>query len=194
MQVIERLREDQEAALHEIESIDDQDEKCRLLSEQNWTYLKKFDDMLDGNTNGPMWLSRYEVASKVNESLYEHDGKGYDLLAHTIMPNHVHLVFEHAIHGSSQSVVSGQSEAAVSISVMDLLRLIKGSSARYCNDLLRRSGAFWQHESYDHVIRDNEELVRTILYVLNNPVKVGLVKSWKEWPWSYCKTGLFDIV
>lgn len=67
------------------------------------------------------------------------------------------------------------------------LRLLKGSTARECNKILNRNGTFWQHESYDHVIRDPEELERTIWYVLNNPVKAQLVESWELWQWSYCK-------
>ncbi len=47
-------------------------------------------------------------------------------------------------------------------------------------------------ESYDHVIRTADELERTIQYVLNNPVKAGLVASWEEWPWSYIKPGLLN--
>ena len=44
-----------------------------------------------------------------------------------------------------------------------------------------------QHESYDHVVRDGEELDRIIAYVLNNPVKAGLVKNWRQWKWSYVR-------
>jgi REP element-mobilizing transposase RayT len=51
----------------------------------------------------------------------------------------------------------------------------------------RRSGAFWQHENYDHFVRDEVELERTIKYVLYNPVKAGLVNDQKDWKWTYCK-------
>jgi putative transposase len=74
--------------------------------------------------------------------------------------------------------------------VTELLRLIKGSTARACNAALRRTGAFWQHESYDHVVRNGEELEQTIWYVLNNPVKARLVDSWEQWQWTYCKPNL----
>jgi REP element-mobilizing transposase RayT len=32
----------------------------------------------------------------------------------------------------------------------------------------------------------------TIKYVLNNPVKAGLVKNWREWRWNYCRSELSD--
>ena len=48
---------------------------------------------------------------------------------------------------------------------------------------MHRSGVFWQDESYDHIVRDQAELERTIKYVLNNPVKAGLVDDWEKWKW-----------
>lgn len=62
------------------------------------------------------------------------------------------------------------------------------------NLILNRTGAFWQNESYDHVIRDNEELRFTVYYILQNPVKAGFVKNWKEWTWSYCKPEIFAML
>lgn len=43
-----------------------------------------------------------------------------------------------------------------------------------------RTGQFFQHESYDRVVIDNNELRRVVNYVLNNPVKVGLCKNWQD--------------
>lgn len=70
--------------------------------------------------------------------------------------------------------------------VTDILRLIKGSTARECNKILNRSGSFWQQESYDHVVRDHIELLRIVEYVINNPVKASLCEKWEDWKWSYC--------
>ena len=38
-------------------------------------------------------------------------------------------------------------------------------------------GSFWQDESYDHVIRDDNELEILIRYVIENPVKAGFVSQ-----------------
>jgi hypothetical protein len=45
-------------------------------------------------------------------------------------------------------------------------------------------------DSYDHVVRDGGELERVIWYVLVNPQKAGLVKSWKDCMWTYFKPGM----
>ena len=53
-----------------------------------------------------------------------------------------------------------------------------------CNRLLNRRGRFWQAESYDHWIRDPDELDRVISYIELNPVKAGLADSPEAWPFS----------
>lgn len=40
-------------------------------------------------------------------------------------------------------------------------------------------------ESYDHVVRDEEEFVRIIDYIVENPVKAGLVDNWTSWKYTY---------
>ena len=56
--------------------------------------------------------------------------------------------------------------------------------ATQANKLLGLTGAFWQRETYDHVVRPGE-LARIVSYVLENPVKAGLVEDWQQWPHTY---------
>ncbi len=67
---------------------------------------------------------------------------------------------------------------------------IKRNSAKQANAALGRTGQFWQHESYDHFVRDEAELGRILQYVINNPVKAGLVADWHDWKWTYC---IYDL-
>lgn len=78
----------------------------------------------------------------------------------------------------------------LSTDIADILENLKWYTALNCNRILGREGQFWQHESYDHLIRDSEELERTIWYILNNPVRAGLTDSWDHWAWNYVKPGL----
>ncbi len=61
---------------------------------------------------------------------------------------------------------------------------IKLFTARQCNKRLQTSKRFWQQESYDHWVRDSDEMERIICYVENNPVRAGLVQSPAEWRYS----------
>jgi putative DNA methylase len=61
---------------------------------------------------------------------------------------------------------------------------LKSYTAHKANDLLGRSGPFWQHESYDHWVRDEKELEGVVKYIAWNPVEAGLVKQPHEWYFS----------
>jgi REP element-mobilizing transposase RayT len=118
----------------------------------------------------------------VKEALHYRDGKEYDLYAYSIMPNHVHLVCK-----LLESEHMNPSEFK-NYPLTTVLKSLKWYTALEANKVLNRTGsAFWQAESYDHVIRDSDELQRIIYYTLQNPVKAGLVYNWKSWNHSYCK-------
>jgi hypothetical protein len=58
---------------------------------------------------------------------------------------------------------------------------IKGTSARSINNLLGTAGALWQEESFDRIVRDQNEYDEKLQYMWNNPVKAGLVKVSHEY-------------
>jgi putative transposase len=142
-------------------------------------WFGKFDEYLDQASSGETFLQYEQVANLVAESIHYRDGKVYDLYSFCIMPNHAHLVF----------MPLEKSEGEFH-SLPKILQSLKRHTARQSNLILGRAGAFWQDESYDHVIRDEKELERIIKYVLNNPVKAGQVDGWNKWKWSYCKYDL----
>jgi hypothetical protein len=58
---------------------------------------------------------------------------------------------------------------------------IKSYTSNEANKILNRKGkSFWTHESFDHYSRNKEETKKIISYVLNNPVKAGLVNNPKD--------------
>jgi putative transposase len=69
--------------------------------------------------------------------------------------------------------------------VSQTMKYIKGATAREANLLLKKQGTFWQKESYDHYVRNDRELDNIINYILNNPVKAGLIEDWTQWPWTF---------
>ncbi|MEX2479114.1 MAG: transposase [Gracilimonas sp.] len=144
--------------------------------------FNKYDQFLDEESIGPTWLAQAEIANIVKEAIHYRDTSDYDLYAYCIMSNHVHLVFKLP---DPKSVNPEENE---DFPVTKILKSLKWYSAFKANQVLGRTGkSFWQAESYDHVIRNSEELERVIYYTLQNPVKPGLVDNWKEWPHSYCK-------
>ncbi|NGP87243.1 transposase [Fodinibius halophilus] len=178
VEVIKRLKS------YRKELHDEVDEEERDKIEQG--IFRKYEKLLDSAQVGPTWLENSEVAEAVGNAMHFFDGKRYDLYCYCIMCNHVHIVFKHTTKSKDND--SSKSDYPIT----KIMQSIKSYSALKCNKLLNRTGAFWQPESYDRVIRDQNELEKTIRYVLNNPVKAGLVTKWEQWPHSYCKLEYLD--
>lgn len=118
-------------------------------------------------------------------SLYYHHGSKYDLLAYSIMPNHVHVLLMPegaSSNDASEEVACG--EAADSGSPLSsIMHSLKSYTAHEANRLLQRHGSFWQHESYDHWVRDDDELERIVNYINGNAVNAGLASRPQDWFW-----------
>ena len=164
--------------------VKDEGERKQKVFQQRKKYFAKFDEYLDKASNGPRWMQDDRIAKIVAEAIHFRDGKDYELLVYCIMPNHVHMVF--TVERFAESLASVRDSVSHYI-VTDIIGSLKKHTALEANKVLQRSGAFWQHESYDHVVRTEKELGNIIYYVLNNPVSAHLVSDWKKWKWSYCK-------
>lgn len=107
------------------------------------------------------------IAKVVADTLRHFHETRYELFAWCVMPNHVHVVF---------SLLGENTLASV-------LHSWKSFSAKCANDILHRSGEFWQREYFDRLIRDAKEFYRIVQYVIDNPVRAGL-QNWK-WVWPH---------
>ena len=100
--------------------------------------------------------------------------------AYVVMVNHLHLLLRPKLIGAPK-----QSSIDSFVPLSSITKRIKGYTAREANRILQRTGKnFWQQESFDHWPRDEDEFFRIIAYIENNPVKAGLVREAKDWPWS----------
>jgi REP element-mobilizing transposase RayT len=174
--IIEKLRSERDQNLDQIKRKAKGFEIQDHLRDEAKRHFGRFDKLLDRAEYGPTWMANTSVARIIYDELTENDGILYTLDAFTIMPNHCHIIFQ---------PIDDQQGTPISLS--SIMMSIKGRTARQCNQILQRNGRFWQHESYDHVIRNQAEWQRIIEYVLNNPVKAGLVERWENWLWSYLR-------
>lgn len=117
------------------------------------------------------------LAKIVADTLYFFAGERYDIVAYVVMPSHIHWVFT-PLRDWAEKLPPGRSPRE------SIMQSLKRAAALKCNRHLEQTGAFWQSESYDHCVVDEEELERIVDYVELNPVKAGLVKSRELWPFS----------
>jgi REP element-mobilizing transposase RayT len=153
-------------------------------------WFSRFEKILHKLECGEAWLKDEAIAAIVAEALHKRDRVVYRLDAFCIMPNHVHVVFApHLIGEELDEVLTPGQAKFVSDhpSLGQIMQSLKGWTARKANAVLQRGGPFWESESYDHVVRNEEEFFRIVAYVLNNPVKAGLVRDWRDWKWTYLR-------
>lgn len=90
------------------------------------------------------------------------------LLGYVIMSNHFHLI-AHVGPDSPQEAMS------------DFMCMFQSRVATAVNTLQRKKGHFWQGRYHAVRLLDIEAVVRSLYYVIYNPVKAGLVKEPSEW-------------
>lgn len=97
-------------------------------------------------------------AAIVADALRHFDGERYVLLDFVVMPNHVHVLAAFA----DGDAMRRQCESW------------KKFTAGVLNRRLGRSGRFWQSESFDHIVRSDDQFSRIRRYIADNPTRAGL--------------------
>ncbi len=87
------------------------------------------------------------------------------------MPDHIHTVIQ---LGDNQTLSR-------------LIKAFKNFTAKQINTILGRSGSLWQAAYHEHGIRQEESLNAIIRYCYENPVRSGLAKAAKDYPFWWCK-------
>jgi len=91
------------------------------------------------------------------------------------MPDHVHLVLTPLINRYRHEIVS----------LVEIMQAIKSATAHQINKSSGKRGLVWQEESFDRVVRSAESLDAKIAYILENPVRQGLVQDWRDYRWIW---------
>src|SRR5216684_4194183 len=86
------------------------------------------------------------------------DGQRYQLAAYVVMDDHVHALLT----------------PFVGYELKAILHSWKSFTARQMQREHKRFGRVWQDESFDRIVRDDEEFAQKLDYIVGNP--------WKRWP------------
>jgi len=115
--------------------------------------------------------------------LLKETAKGYRIrvFAYCIMDNHYHLVLENS---------SGR--------MSEFFKKLNGQYGRIYRRENKGKGYVFQDRFKSKIIQDDSYLLMVLGYVLNNPVRAGLVTDFLNYQWSsssfYFKEGTSDIV
>jgi len=163
----------------------------------NRRWFAEYEEVLHKGSSGPTWLKDAQIAQVVADAFHHLDEMRQRLHAYSIMSNHAHVAFtpllnERTILRNPDSIRT--EFVSTDPTLAAIMKSLKGFTAREANKLLGRKGTFWQAECYDRQVRDEVEFRRVIRYILNNPVKAGLVREWKTYPFSWLLPELAEIM
>lgn len=184
--IVEEMKKERELFIISLSKTEGDIEKENEIKLFQSKYFGKYEAVIDNPMYGPVWLNNENIAKIVYDTLLLIDGLFYDLYAFSIMPNHVHLLIKPRMKTEEILEINVNSLNNRYYSVAEILRKIKGTTARQCNIMLNRQGSFWQHESYDHVVRNMAEQENIVKYILNNPIKIKLADKPENYRWNYC--------
>jgi putative transposase len=94
-----------------------------------------------------------------------------------VLPDHMHCVME---------LPEGDSDFATRWRLIKMLFSRSVGKDEYISEIRqqRRERGLWQRRYWEHLIRDEADYQAHMDYVHINPVKHGLVKRVKDWPYS----------
>ncbi len=105
----------------------------------------------------------------------------FELRSFTLMDNHIHFLIK-----------PGKNE-----SLSRIMQWILGVFARAFNKYFKLKGHVWYDRFKSIVIESFEQLIATFRYIINNPVKAGIVENPEEYPFGslwFIRHKQFDLV
>jgi putative transposase len=109
----------------------------------------------------------------VFETCLRGDGRRYELHAVLVMPDHVHVA------------LTPNRDANGMISLPQITHELKSISAHRINKQTGHVGRVWHEESFDRAMRSTEDLKLKIEYIIQNPMRAGLVNSPGAYRWLW---------
>lgn len=116
------------------------------------------------------YFAKDEIAAiVVDEMEFRRTSEEIRLFCYCIMPDHLHMLV---------SLTEGYQKG-----LQNWVSAFKRHTAKTVGGL-NGIKPLWQKNFYDHVVRKEESLVKIAEYIVNNPVRKGLVARWEEYPYS----------
>jgi putative transposase len=95
------------------------------------------------------------------------DSHGFRIWAYCFMADHLHILVE------------GMRPDA---SLPEFIRVFKQRSSHVFRQ--RHGKALWQRSYYDHVLRKDEHIQAVARYILENPIRKGMIEDFRKFPFS----------
>lgn len=182
--LLEKVRRRREIVLLEIEqdNLPQKSERKAAIHERYYQYLEG----LLHQKREQEHPFRHKVAAKAMENrIRQYDGEYYDLVAFSIMSNHVHLQVDLSMQLPTAEAGTGNKALCDYVNLATIVGRIKGGGTYDVNQAIGRKGTLWMPGYYDRYMRSQRHLMTEFWYILRNAEKAGLVTDWRDHPFTY---------
>jgi REP element-mobilizing transposase RayT len=125
------------------------------------------------------YFNNAEIAKIIKDEIEFRMINEIKLFCYCIMPNHLHMLLSltdgYTKKGAGKSSRKGTLQNWVSA--------YKRYTSRIANQLFDIK-PLWQKNFYDHIVRKEESLLKIAEYIVDNPVRKGMVSEWEGYPYS----------
>ncbi len=170
---LEKLRKALAAEIANINH-DDMDRKELRRAEARSRNFEALEKLLHSKRSQSHMLKNLHAIRACKDYFLKFNDELYKMHAFSIMSNHAHLLLD---------LCPQLAHAELEDLEWPLDRLIgrlKGGSAYAINQTLGRDGKLWMKGYYDWYVRTANHYDWVRKYILQNPVKAGLVDDWRE--------------
>lgn len=117
----------------------------------------------------PYFLNEMIAKLLIDELDFRKRANEINLFCYCVMPDHLHILISltDIYQKSLQNWVAAYKRyiSKAAIELFDIKPL-------------------WQKNFYEHIVRESESLLKISEYIINNPVRKGLVDEWRNYPFS----------
>jgi putative transposase len=119
------------------------------------------------NRRRDVFVDAEVVAAALEQILRSSTRYQFAVIAYCFMPDHLHLLVE------------GRADDA---DLIAFARDIKQRTGYHWPG--KADGVLWQDGYYERALRDDEQTLTVVKYILENPVRAGLVREPRDYPYS----------
>jgi len=163
------LKELKDDLLHQIKGLRAFGRDIQALLEE---HSKIYDNLLDAQDQRKFILNRDELGQIVLQSwLHLSAQKEITLYAVVVMGNHVHVLLRGFLNQKPKQIGK-------------LIQRHKSFTTKAIRAIDNSIEKVWDYNFYDRYVREGT-FWRVLDYIVQNPVKAGMVERWDEWPLTY---------
>ncbi len=138
----------------------------RRIEGYDYTGAQRYFLTICTHDRAPHFLCDDPVDLVMRQFLQSAAAEGFAILVYCLMPDHMHLLVEGVSGGA------------------DLITFTKDAKQRSAWLFKRRfRQRLWQEGYWEHVLRDSERIEDIIEYIVNNPLRKGLVERPEDYPY-----------